>query len=86
MIVKLALLEISRGLPSGLDGLDEDLVADFYIWANRRDESYVEWPPMEYYFNRNSILRWYGAEVERDATCLVCGDALDRRDRNGFNR
>ena len=73
MMVKLALLEISRGLPSGLDSLTEDLTADFYIWANRRDESYAEWPPMEYQADRISILRWYGAQVDRDENCVVCG-------------
>jgi hypothetical protein len=73
LMVKLALLELSRGMPSGLGTLDEDLKADFYLWANRRDESYANWPPMEYFFNRNSILRWYGAQVQRDRNCLVCG-------------
>jgi hypothetical protein len=72
-MVKLALVELSRGLHSGIMSLEEDLLADFYIWANRRDGIYKEWSKLEYNFNKPSILRWYGAKVERDPNCMVCG-------------
>jgi molybdopterin/thiamine biosynthesis adenylyltransferase len=76
MMVKIALLELSRGQETGISTLDEDLKADFYIWANRREEAYAAWPLMNYKWTRPSILRWYGARVERDPQCLVCGGHL----------
>ena len=72
MVVKLALVELSRGLPSGISSLESDLTADFFIWANRRDVIYGSWPPMEHYFNRNSVLRWYGVKAKRGEDCIVC--------------
>ncbi len=73
MIVKLALVELSRGTHAGIGSVDEDLTANLYIWANRREEAYAAWPRMGYKWNAPSILRWYGARVERDPDCLVCG-------------
>ena len=74
MIVKLALVELSRGKDSGIKSLEEDLIADFYIWANRRDNTYESWPKMEYGSKTPSVLRWYGARWERNLSCAVCGD------------
>jgi molybdopterin/thiamine biosynthesis adenylyltransferase len=74
MIVKLALLELSRGKPSGITSLEEDLIADFYIWANRREKTYANWPKMEYGSKTPAILRWYGAKWERNPNCPVCGE------------
>ena len=73
MITKLALLELSRGTASGIESLEEDLIADYYLWANRRERVYSQWPKMEYNFNKQTILRWYGARIRRDENCLVCG-------------
>jgi molybdopterin/thiamine biosynthesis adenylyltransferase len=72
-MVKLALVELSRGTHSGISSLEEDLIADFYIWANRREYVYDSWNKLEYNFNKPSILRWYGARVEKDPNCMVCG-------------
>lgn len=74
MIVKLALVELSRNTTSGIASLEEDLIADFYIWANRREQTYADWPKMEYGSRMPSILRWYGAKWERNLSCLVCGE------------
>ncbi len=74
MIVKLALVELSRGKVSGISSLEEDLVADFYLWGNRRENTYANWPKMEYNFNTPSILRWYGANWQRNLSCPVCGE------------
>ena len=73
MMVKMALVELSRGTESGINTVDEDLAADFYIWANRREEAYANWPRMGFTWTHPSILRWYGARVDRDPECLVCG-------------
>ena len=72
MMVKLSLVELSRGLNSGISSLEEDLVADYYIWANRRDKHYANWSKFEYQFNKPSILRWYGARITKNEKCMVC--------------
>lgn len=72
MLVKLALVELA---PRGIghwERLREDLAAPFYIWANSRDDIYRDWKPMDYQFNRNSIMRWYGVRVPRDEHCMSC--------------
>jgi len=74
MIVKLALVELCRDLESGIASLEEDLVADFYIWANRREQTYANWPKMLYDSRTPSILRWYGAKWKRNLSCPVCGE------------
>ena len=76
MMVKLALVELSRGMETGISSVDEDLASDFYIWANRREEAYANWPAMGYKWTHPSILRWYGARVARDPNCMVCGTPL----------
>jgi len=47
LVVKLALVALSDGAASGIQSVGEDLVADFYLWANRRDLIYRNWPRME---------------------------------------
>ncbi len=72
-MIKLALVELSKGLDSGIKTLEEDLVSDYYIWANRRENEYETWSKLEYNFNKPSILRWYGARITKDINCMVCG-------------
>jgi molybdopterin/thiamine biosynthesis adenylyltransferase len=74
MIVKLTLVELSKGLNSGLASLEEDLIADYYFWANRRENKYRNLPKMEYKANQLSILRWYGVRVRKNERCLACGN------------
>jgi molybdopterin/thiamine biosynthesis adenylyltransferase len=73
LITKIALVELSRDTAGGLEALDADLRADFYIWANRREGTYADWPAMEFSFGTPSILRWYGANVPRRPGCGACG-------------
>jgi molybdopterin-synthase adenylyltransferase len=87
MIVKLALVELSRGKASGISSLEQDLVADFYLWGNRRENTYASWPKMEYNFNTPSILRWYGANWDRNLSCPVCGEhepLIDESDQDNI--
>lgn len=72
-MVKLALVELSKGLDTGIKSLEEDFISDFYIWANRRENIYESWSKLEFNFNKPSILRWYGAKVSKDPNCMVCG-------------
>ena len=69
MVVKLSLVELSRGLASGISSLEQDLIADYYIWVNRRERAYSAWQPMEFFANRPSILRWYGVEAKKSTKC-----------------
>ena len=73
MVVKLALLELNRGIDSGLATLEEDLVADLYVWANRRERAFRGFPPMGTGSRTPAILRWYGARTERNPDCQMCG-------------
>lgn len=76
MLVKLALLELSRGTTADVESVGEDLEADFYIWANRRELSYAAWKPLGYGYADVGILRWYGARVPRRPDCPVCGEII----------
>lgn len=78
MVVKLALVELSRGLESGLKSLETDLAADFYLWGNRREDIFVKWPPLGYGFQQNTILRWYGVRATRNPTCPACGEQTQK--------
>jgi molybdopterin/thiamine biosynthesis adenylyltransferase len=73
MMTKMALVELSRGIETGISTVEEDLASDFYVWANRREEAYANWPRMGFKWTHPSILRWYGARVDRDPNCMVCG-------------
>ena len=74
MMVRLALVELSRGTDSSILSLDKDLEADLYLWANRRERVYRGWEPMGYRGDRPSILRWYGARADRDPSCPICAE------------
>lgn len=74
MVVKLALVELSRGLESGLKSLETDFAADFYLWGNRREDMFAKWQPLGYGFQQNTILRWYGVRVNRNPKCPACGE------------
>jgi molybdopterin/thiamine biosynthesis adenylyltransferase len=94
MMTRLALVELSRGTPAAMTGLEEDFEADFYLWANRREKAFESWPRMAFGSRTPSILRWYGAATPRDPACLECAqaraserraraDARARRQRHG---
>lgn len=73
LMVKLALVELSRGSDSGIASLEDELVYDYYMWANRRERRYANWAPMPNAKNRPTILRWYGARIAKDEHCAICG-------------
>ena len=85
MIVKLALLELSRGRAGGLDSLDGDLTADFYTWANRREGVYAGLAPLGTYVDGMCILRWYGVAARRNAGCMECSAPRRPTPTRGFS-
>lgn len=81
LMVKLALVELSRGIASGIGELDDELVYDYYMWANRRERTYSGWAPFNGAGAKPTILRWYGVRVPREPSCAICGTAaLDEGD------
>jgi len=72
MIVKVALVELSKGLNSGIASLEDDLIANYYVWANRRENAYKSWSKLGYVATEPTILRWYGVRVRKNNECLVC--------------
>lgn len=76
MMVKLSLVELSRGTESGLASLEEELVYDYYMWANRRERHYANWKPMPSAGGMPTILRWYGARIEKEEHCPICSGSV----------
>lgn len=76
MMVKLSLVELSRGRESGISCLEDELVYDYYMWANRRERHYANWKPMPEAGGYPTIMRWYGARIEKEDGCPVCGDMI----------
>lgn len=72
MMVKLALMELSRGTQSGISCLEDELVWNYYMWANRRERRHKNWAPMPGTVNKPTILRWYGARISRNENCCLC--------------
>lgn len=73
MMVKLALMELSRGTESGISALEQELVYDYYMWANRRENRFANWLPMPGAGAKPTILRWYGCHIEKVEGCAHCG-------------
>jgi len=73
MMVKIALMELSRGTDSGIASLEQELVYDYYMWANRRENRFANWSPMPGAGPKPTILRWYGCHIQKLEGCAQCG-------------
>lgn len=76
LMVKLTLMELSRGQASGISSLEEELVYDYYLWANRRERKYWNWAPLPNSGNKPTILRWYGARINKVEGCPLCSKQI----------
>ena len=83
MMVKLALLELSRNTKCEISSLDAELTYDFYMWANRRDKHFKEWIPFNNIPDTSkpivsqkipTILQWYGVKFSKVKECMVCNN------------
>jgi len=76
MVVKLAIQQLLTGYDTTLRSVDEDLVAPWYIWLNRREIStpYEKLGPLEFNIDGMHIMRWYGIDLPRNPSCPCCGD------------
>ena len=72
LMVKLALVELSRGKKSGIESLETELEYDYYMWANRRERRHAGWAPFNNAKNQPTILKWYGARIAKDEECPSC--------------
>jgi molybdopterin/thiamine biosynthesis adenylyltransferase len=75
--VKLTIQKLLKGnQATTLRSLDEDLIAPWYLFLNRREKGtpYENLKPLGYDINGLKILRWYGIDIKRDPYCPVCGD------------
>ena len=72
MMVKLTLMELSRGAESGISCLENELVYDYYMWANRRERRHRNWAAMPGAGAQPTIMRWYGAHIKRNEECALC--------------
>lgn len=80
MMVKLSLMELSRGAESGISCLEEELVYDYYMWANRRERRHANWAPMPGAGSKPTIMRWYGARIQKNEECSLCSEKEVRLD------
>lgn len=72
LMIKLCLVELSKGAESGISSLENELIYNYYMWANRRERRHASWAPMPNSANRPTILRWYGARIPRNESCPLC--------------
>ena len=75
LMVKIALVELSKGTGGGLSALEGELVYDYWMWANRRERRFRNWAPLPEAGRMPTILRWYGARIAKDGNCPLCGEA-----------
>ena len=74
MVVKLALVELSRGAESGISSLEKELVFPAYLWVNRRERHFLRFASFANPGNRPTIMRWYGISMQKDENCVLCGE------------
>ena len=74
MMTKLSLVELSRGKHSGIESLEGELTYNYYIWANRREKHFANWPAMNNSAGGPTVLRWYGSNISRIDGCAVCAE------------
>lgn len=76
MMVKLSLIELSKGRKSGLSELGKELTYNYYMWANRRERRHKNWNPFNSAGQMPTILRWYGAHIKKNENCAICSDNI----------
>lgn len=84
MMVKQALVELSRGAESGIKSLEDEFVAPYYLWVNRRERKYGNWGSFANPGQMPTIMRWYGVDVDRDEGCSLCGSNVKLDTGEGF--
>ena len=73
MIARLVVLRLCVETASSLVETANELDAPYYLWANRRQEDFAAWQPMERDYRHMAILRWYAIDVQKNPECMSCG-------------
>ena len=73
MMVKLALMELSRGTETGINSLEDELKQNYFMWANRRERQYQRWGSFTNTDRMPTIMKWYGVDITRNPDCGLCG-------------
>ena len=82
MTAKLCINELLKGKPTTMRSLDEDLIAPWYMYLNRREGPYEGLKPLGFNVGDGMhILSWFGIELERNPACPVCGDYVREMSR-----
>ena len=76
LMVKLSLVELSRGEDTGISSLESELVYDFYMWANRRERHFSNWKALPEPGNMPTILKWYGVKTTKESNCPICSENI----------
>lgn len=85
MMVKLALVELSRGENTGINSLEEELTQNYFMWANRRERQYKQWGTFTNHNRLPTIMKWYGVDISRVPNCNLCGQpTLSYQTNNGM--
>ena len=74
MMVKLALVELSKGTNSGLKTLEDELKQNYFMWANRRERQYSQWGTFTNTDRMPTIMKWYGVDIAKNNHCNLCGE------------
>jgi molybdopterin/thiamine biosynthesis adenylyltransferase len=72
MIVKLSLAELSKDTITVMAYLGQELTYNYYFWANRRAEHYLNYSPFNEAKGNPTILKWYGASIPANENCTCC--------------
>lgn len=72
MIARLVVLRLCVDTDSSLVETAHELDAPYYLWANRRQENFAAWQPMQRSYRELAILRWYAIDVKKSPECMVC--------------
>lgn len=76
MMVKLALVELSRGQNSSIQSLEQEFTYNYYMWANRRERKYANWHALPGAGAMPTIVRWYGSHIKKQPDCAVCSHVV----------
>lgn len=80
LMIKLTLVELSKGQKTGIEDLSNELTYPYYMWANRRERRHKQFLPFNNAGIKPTILRWYGAKISKMDSCPVCGTCNGRLD------
>jgi molybdopterin/thiamine biosynthesis adenylyltransferase len=72
MMVKLALIDLSKNTTSVLGSYSQELSYNYYFWANRRTQNYLNYSPFNAAKGLPTILKWYGVTVPSNEDCTCC--------------